>query len=151
MEPVDVLRPLPLRQVALGPREREVDVRVESVLGRGHGRPLFDAAAQKAWATRSSRPPRTATTSKEMLRPCGLGMAREPRLRRSTQASLLLRVHHLERVSELVAELLLHLAEHEPSAASDDDVELMPAGPRVGREDPVPAQAVPPDGATFGA
>jgi hypothetical protein len=37
MEPVDVLRPLPLRQLALRPGELEVDPAVERVLSRGHG------------------------------------------------------------------------------------------------------------------
>ena len=36
VEPVDVLRPLALGQVALGPRELEVDVRVESILRPRH-------------------------------------------------------------------------------------------------------------------
>src|SRR5581483_3884818 len=36
MEPVNVLRPLALRQLPLGPRELEVEVRVESVLCPRH-------------------------------------------------------------------------------------------------------------------
>ena len=47
MEPVDVLRPLALRQVALGPRELEVDVGVEGVLRRGHGPNRFDASSER--------------------------------------------------------------------------------------------------------
>ena len=41
VERVDVLRALPLRQVALRPREREVDLRVERVLGRSHCSEVF--------------------------------------------------------------------------------------------------------------
>jgi hypothetical protein len=40
MEPVDVLRPLALREVALRPRELEVDVAVERFLRRSHGSDL---------------------------------------------------------------------------------------------------------------
>jgi hypothetical protein len=48
VEPVDVLRPLPLRELPLRPREIEIDAAVESVLRRGHGpervlRPLLDS------------------------------------------------------------------------------------------------------------
>jgi hypothetical protein len=39
---VDVLRPLALRQVGLRPRQCEVDVGVERVLGRSHGPTVFD-------------------------------------------------------------------------------------------------------------
>ena len=47
MEPVDVLRPLALGEVALGPGERQVDLGVEGFLCRGHSR-QFDARDQKA-------------------------------------------------------------------------------------------------------
>ena len=46
VQPVDVLRPLPLGQVALGPGEREIDVGVEGFLRRGHSR-QFDAELRK--------------------------------------------------------------------------------------------------------
>ena len=46
MQPVDVLRPLTLGKVTLGPGEREIDVSVEGVLGQGHPR-LFDAVIRK--------------------------------------------------------------------------------------------------------
>ena len=36
MQPVDVLRPLALGQLALGPRQVEVDLGVERVLRRRH-------------------------------------------------------------------------------------------------------------------
>ena len=42
VQAVDVLGALALRQVALGPREREVDVGVERVLRRSHGPDPFD-------------------------------------------------------------------------------------------------------------
>src|SRR5207244_7878384 len=45
MEPVDVLRPLALGEVALRPGELEVDVAVERLLGRGHAPPEFYGAA----------------------------------------------------------------------------------------------------------
>ena len=44
VEPVDVLRPLALGQLALRPRELEVDVAVERFLGRGHAPPVFYGA-----------------------------------------------------------------------------------------------------------
>jgi hypothetical protein len=47
MEAVDVLRPHPLGQLALGPREREVDLRVESLLRR-HARGLRPGVAESS-------------------------------------------------------------------------------------------------------
>jgi hypothetical protein len=41
MQPVDVLGALPLGEVALRPRQVEVDAPVERVLGRGHGNAPF--------------------------------------------------------------------------------------------------------------
>ena len=46
MEPVDVLRPLALGQLALRPRELEVDAAVERVLSRGHSPARFDDASR---------------------------------------------------------------------------------------------------------
>src|SRR5207248_3049025 len=60
---------------------------------------------------------------------------REPRLRRLPQAPLLRRAYHLDRVAVLGPRLRLHLDEDEPPAAPYDEVELVPAGPRVGVED----------------
>jgi hypothetical protein len=44
MQPVDVLRPLPLGQVLLRPGELEVDLAVERVLGSGHETEFHEAA-----------------------------------------------------------------------------------------------------------
>src|SRR5439155_4960849 len=46
MEAVDVLRPLALGQVALGPGKLQVDAGVEGVLRRGHGPDGFDTAVR---------------------------------------------------------------------------------------------------------
>ena len=84
MEPVDVLRPLALGQVALGPGEREIDVGVEGVLCRGHPR-QFDAEVRKprpaAPAGRSGRRSRRRRPE-PTLAPDG-GRARPPRPSRS--------------------------------------------------------------------
>src|SRR5207248_3804636 len=66
----------------------------------------------------------------------------EPRLRRLPQAPLLLRPHHLDRVAVLGPRLRLYLDEHDSLAAPHDEVELVPAGPGVGVENPVAAQKV---------
>src|SRR5205823_12150855 len=80
-----------------------------------------------------------------------LRVLRQPRLGRVPQPALLLGPDHLERVAEAPAQLLLHLAEDEPSPAPGDDVELVAAGPDVPRDDPVAAQAVEPGGTPLGA
>jgi hypothetical protein len=50
VEPVDVLRPLPLGKVALRPRELEVDLGVERILRRGHEEnPSPDTGGVLAW------------------------------------------------------------------------------------------------------
>ena len=150
MEPVDVLRPLALGQVPLGPREVEVDVGVERVLGRGHPR-QFDAEVRKprppAPAGRSERP----ITSKETSSPADLRMP-------ASQASAAHRSRRCFSSSTISSgspkrapELLLHLAEDQPPAAPDDDVELVTGHPDVLRQDAVAAQAVPPDRAPLGA
>src|SRR6476661_198475 len=46
MEPVDVLRPLALREITLGPGERQIDLGIEGFLCRGHSR-QFDAEIRK--------------------------------------------------------------------------------------------------------
>ena len=46
VEPMDVLRPLPLGKVTLGPGEREIDLGIEGVLRRGHPR-QFDVGVRK--------------------------------------------------------------------------------------------------------
>ena len=77
MQAVDVLRPLALRQLALGPRELDVELGVEGVLRHRHC-PLFGAPAplpssQNAARTHSSRRPRTATTSNRTANPAYAG------------------------------------------------------------------------------
>src|SRR6266545_4966295 len=78
-------------------------------------------------------------------------MSRQPGLGGQVQASLLLLVHHLQWITEPLPNLLLYLAEDEPSPPTHDDVELVAAGPGVLREDPVTAQAIPPDRTALGA
>src|SRR6266545_136199 len=78
-------------------------------------------------------------------------MSRQPGLGGQVQASLLLLVHHLQWITEPLPNLLLYLAEDEPSPSTHDDVELVAAGPGVLRKDPVTAQAVPPDRTALGA
>jgi hypothetical protein len=69
-------------------------------------------------------------------------MGGKPGLGGAPQPPPLLRRDHLERMAERVAALALDLAEDEPAPAPDDQVELVPAGPDVRAENPVPAQAV---------
>ena len=71
-------------------------------------------------------------------------MAREPRLRRSAKATLLLRADHLDRVDERRVRLGLDLDEDELPAAADDQVELVAARPRVRGQDAVAADEVMP-------
>src|SRR5439155_13234660 len=78
-------------------------------------------------------------------------MACEPGVGSQPESALLLVIHHFERVAEPLAPLLLHLAEDQPPAPANDDVELVAGGPGVRRQDSVPAQAVPPYGALLGA
>src|SRR5437867_11652113 len=78
-------------------------------------------------------------------------MACEPGVGSQPESALLLVIHHFERVAEPLAQLLLHLAEDQPPAPANDDVELVAGGPGVRRQDSVPAQAVPPYGALLGA
>src|SRR5207244_3864859 len=81
----------------------------------------------------------------------GFGMPGEPALCGAAHTPLLLLVHHLERMAEPLAGLLLDLAEHQPATAAGDDVELVTPGPGVLRQDPITVQAVPPAGAALGA
>ncbi len=71
-----------------------------------------------------------------------LRVAREPGLGRTPNSSALLRGHHLERVAIPGRRLALHLAEDETPAASEDQVDLVAAGPDVGLQHAVSAQAV---------
>jgi hypothetical protein len=58
-------------------------------------------------------------------------VARQPRLRGSAEAPLLLRADHLDRVDEDRVRLGLDLDEDELAAAAHDQVELVAAGPDV--------------------
>ena len=69
-------------------------------------------------------------------------MSREPALCGAPEATALLGGDHLERMPEGVRLLPLDLAEDEPAAAADDQVELVPARPDVLAEDPVAPQAI---------
>ena len=73
----------------------------------------------------------------------------QPRLRGEPQPPQFLLVDHLERVAEPIAGLPLDLAEDEPTAAPDDQIELVPAGPDIRAEDAVAAQAVVAGGASL--
>jgi len=60
-----------------------------------------------------------------------LGVRGEPGLGSSGQTTLLLGGDHLQRVSEPCPALRLNLAEDDGSPAAQDEVELVPANPRV--------------------
>src|SRR6201986_2762529 len=62
---------------------------------------------------------------------CELGTNSEPGLRGTAQPALLLVRHHLERVAEARAALLLHLDEAQRPATSHDQVELVSSRPDV--------------------
>ena len=58
MQPVDVLRPLPLGQVTLRPGEVELEVSVESILRRSHGPAVFGgkaASPRRVWRNNARR------------------------------------------------------------------------------------------------
>ena len=56
MQPVDVLRPLALGQIALGPRELEVDVGVEGVLRPRHHTGFVNRSLD-SWSASSAAAP----------------------------------------------------------------------------------------------
>src|SRR6266545_1750165 len=58
-------------------------------------------------------------------------MRRQPRGRRTADATHLLRRHHLQRIAEARAGLRLHFTEDEIVPAADDQVELVAASPDV--------------------
>src|SRR5262249_55323147 len=98
------------------------------------------------------QPPLLHADDVERHRQAGvLGMCLEPGGRRAPDPPLLLAVDHLGRRAEQRPCFLLHLAEDEPPAAPHDQIELVPARPRVRLENAIPAQAVPPARATFGS
>jgi hypothetical protein len=91
MQAVDVLRPLPLGEVGLGPREVEVDAPVERVLGRGHGLARFDKALERL--PEALQPAVAHGDDVEAGFEAGrVGMCRKPGLGRSAQTALLLAV-----------------------------------------------------------
>ena len=71
-----------------------------------------------------------------------LWMCGEPRAGGRQHAALLLRVDHLERMSERGAAFLLHLDDDETTATPEDEVELVAAGAGVGVEEAVAAEPV---------
>src|SRR5215471_6761917 len=77
-------------------------------------------------------------------------MGRKPALPRPRQPAELLTCDHLERVTEAGSALGLHLAEHEPTAATHHEVELVAARPDVGTEHAEPAQPVVEPGTALG-
>ena len=91
---------------------------------------------------RSSCPGRNCDDLEAAVEREVVGVARKPGLGGAPQSAQLFLVHHLERVAEARARLPFHLAEDEPAAAADDQVELVAAGPDVGAEDAVAAETV---------
>ena len=76
-------------------------------------------------------------------------MEREPGLGGAAEPPALLGGHHLERMAVVGSRLALHLAKDDPTASSDDQIELVAAGPHVGSEDAIAAQAVVESGAAL--
>src|SRR5882672_694413 len=170
MERMDVLRPLNLREGIFRPREVECDLGVQCLLSpSGHGREskkrlgCLTASPRYGWSrwTCSTRESESPGHPLQMAAADGdhvegdleagrLRMASKPGVGRDSEPTLLLVIHHLERVAESLAQLLLHLAEDQPPPSADDDVELVAGDPGVRRQDSVPAHAVPPDGALLG-
>ena len=66
-------------------------------------------------------------------------IAHEPGFRRLEEPPLLLAVDHLDGAAEPRSRLRLDLAEHEPSPATDDQVELVAGAPDVDAEDAIAA------------
>jgi hypothetical protein len=69
-------------------------------------------------------------------------MAGDPGLGGPSEPAALLRRHHLERMAEVRGGLAFHLAEDDPPATSDDEVELIASRPDVRAENAITAQAV---------
>ena len=78
-----------------------------------------------------------------------LGMEREPGLGGAAEPAALLGGHHLERMAVVRARLSLHLAEDNPPAAADDQIELVASGPDVRSQDAIATQAVVESGAAL--
>src|SRR5512132_7051 len=79
-----------------------------------------------------------------------LRVRKQPGLGATSQTLAFAEIDRLERVAEAWAFLQLHLAEHEPPAAPDDQVELDAAGVDVARQNPVAAPAEVPRDAPLG-
>jgi hypothetical protein len=76
----------------------------------------------------------------------------EPRVRRPPHASLLFGADCPDRAAERIrGSSLLYLDEPQHAPASDDEVELVPAGPDVRAEDAPSTKPVPPRGAALAA
>ena len=100
VEAVNVLRPLPLREVALGPRQLEVEVRVERFLRRSHDlRGSTPPSERLRQALQAARP---LDNDVERHQTAGVitAIRREPHLCSTPRAAGLLRRHHLEWVAE---------------------------------------------------
>src|SRR5207247_6104937 len=74
--------------------------------------------------------------------PGGLGRGRQPRVTGLPEPAQLLPRDHLQRIAEPGTVLRLHLAEDEPPAAAQHQIELVAARPDVRAEDAVAAQPV---------
>lgn len=85
------------------------------------------------------------------LEPGMLGVRSQPGLRPLADAPYLLAIDHLQWIPELGAPLLLHLDDEQPPPAPKDEIELVPADPRVGVEEPVAAEAIVAEGAPLAA
>src|SRR5512133_1244269 len=78
-----------------------------------------------------------------------LRVRKQPGLGATPQTLAFAEIDRLERVAEAWAFLQLHLAEHKPPAAPDDQVELDAAGADVARQNPVAATAEVPGNSPF--
>src|SRR3989304_6191234 len=76
------------------------------------------------------------------LEPGELRVTRQERLRRAAHAAALLRADRLQGIAEAVARARLHLAEDDPPAPPQNEVELVPPCSLVPGEQGVPAQPV---------
>ena len=78
-------------------------------------------------------------------------MAGDPGLGGPSEPTALLRRHHLERMAEVCGCLAFHLAEDDPPATPDDEVELVASSPNVRAENAIAAQTVVARGAALEA
>ena len=78
------------------------------------------------------------------------GIREQPSLCGASKPMLFLRADHFEGIAEAIAALRLDLAEDDGAAATDHEVELVPARPDIRRQDPVAAQPVMPQRPALG-